>query len=556
MTDTYPVIASEAAPVDEQPQDATISRRQVLNRFAWLSAAATGGVALVGPAVTSAAAAAAPRPPIVDRVRPEALADPTELTIAEAVTLILQGRLRPVALAAAYLDRIEEFDGVYQAYAARPSRADVLAAAAAVRIDSRNLLTGVGLAPKDNYYTKGLLTEAGSLVFEGFVPEYDATAVARMKQQGGVVLGKAQMGNLAGGRATVPGTLIPTTRNAWTPDDVRYSPSGSSSGTATAVAARLATSGIGTQTGGSITGPGQAQGLTALKPTFGRVSLHGVVPLTFVRDHPGPLARDAMDAAIMLQALAGPDPNDPRSQGLPEPPDYIRAATPQGSKRPRMRFASRIGVWPGYLTSGAADVRARRGAMARVLEDVGGRMVGELALPDDWSVLSGVLNGSTGDPTAPFVEHLRRDVRLFADRLPRFLNGMLQSADSYLKVQQGRLLLLQRFLDQVFDKCDLVLGAPSDAFDGTGMPLLTFPIGLVTETTTGLQVPTGGILGARPYGEERLLSAVSAYQAVTGFHLQRPPDPRTGVARVARAAVGPRAVTTIAPVGLEAIAQQ
>jgi len=551
----------DAPTTGEQPQDTTVSRRWVLNRFAWLSAAAAGTAVL--PAAPAVAQPRPPRPfrpypglPEVD-VRPEALADPTELTIAEALTLLRRGRLRPVDLIGAYLDRIEAFDGVYQAYAARPSRAALLAAAAAVPTRGRpTLLQGIGLAPKDNFYTADLPTEAGSLTYAGFVPPYDATAVRLLREAGGIVLGKAQMGNLAGGRATVPGTLIPTTRNAWTPDDVRYSPSGSSAGTGTAVAARLATSGIGTQTGGSITGPGQAQGLTALKPTLGRASLHGVIPLTFVRDHPGPLARDALDAGIMLQVLAQPDPDDPRTQGLPAPADYVRAGTAQGGRRPRVRFTTRIGVWPGYLTPSDPTVAALRTAAAGELEAVGARVVGELPLPDDYALLSGVLNGSTGDPTAPFIDLLRRDVRLFADRLPRFLNGMLQSADSYLKVQQGRYLLLQRLLEQVFDRCDVVLGAPSGAFDGTGLPLLTFPIGFVTESTTGAQVPTGALIGGRPFGEDRLLAVAAAYQAVTDFHLRRPPDPTAPAmgARTARAAAGP--VATIQPFGIDPSEEQ
>src|SRR5690606_38677717 len=124
-----------------------------------------------------------------------------------------------------------------------------------------------------------------------------------------------------GGSATVYGTNTPTTRNDWSPDDGRYGPSGSSSGSGTSVADRLAMGALGTQTGGSVMGPGTAQGLTCIKPTFGRVSLHGVIPLSYTRDHVGEMARNVMDAAILLQVLAQPDPRDPRTLGLPRPPD-------------------------------------------------------------------------------------------------------------------------------------------------------------------------------------------------------------------------------------------
>jgi Asp-tRNA(Asn)/Glu-tRNA(Gln) amidotransferase A subunit family amidase len=400
-------------------------------------------------------------------------------------------------------------------------------------------LRAIGLAPKDNYYTSDLLTEGGGLVYAGYQPDYDATAVALMRAEGGVVVGKAQMGNLAGGRATQYGTTIPTTRNAWTPDDVRYSPAGSSSGSGTAVAARMAFGGIGTQTGGSVTGPGTAQGLTCVKSTFGRISLHGVIPLTYTRDHVGPMARTAMDAAILLQVLAGPDVNDARTLGLPPVPNYVKAATPVSVRRPRLRWRTRIGVWPGYTTTSSARTNELRTAMLDELTGLGAEIVPDVALPDDWDVLtSDPLGGSIADPTGPFIEFLRRDVRDFADRLPRFLNGVLQSGDTAIKVQQARLLLLQRMLTQLFNQCDVVLTTGSGAFDGTGLPLVCFPIGFDTDATTGYQVPRGAILAARPFGEERLLSVAAAYQAVTDFQTVRPPDP-TGTPAIARTAAEP-----------------
>ena len=450
--------------------------------------------------------------------------DLTELTIAEAMSLVRRRRVAPQELVEALVDRIDAYDSVYQAYAARPTRETLLAQLAATPRSA--MLRGIGLAPKDNCYTADLLTEAGSLVYQGFQPDYDGSAVALLREAGGLVLGKAQMGNLAGGRATIYGTTIPTTRNAWTPDDVRYSPAGSSSGTGTAVAARLAFAGIGTQTGGSITGPGTAQGLTAVKATFGRVSLHGVVPLTYTRDHVGPLARDALDAAIMLQILAQPDLNDPRTLGLPSPGNYTRAATVTGGRKPRLRWPTRIGVWPGYVSTSNARVNELRAVMLGELDALGATIVPEVTLPDDWDVLTGdPLGGSIADPTGPFVEFLRRDVRDFADRLPRFLNGILQSGDTTIKVQQARYLLLQRILTQLFNQCDVVLTTGSGAFDGTGLPLICFPIGFDTDITTGYQVPRGALLAGPPFAEERLLSIAAAYQAITNFHLVRPPDP-------------------------------
>jgi aspartyl-tRNA(Asn)/glutamyl-tRNA(Gln) amidotransferase subunit A len=471
-------------------------------------------------------------PPVVRipevAVGPQSVDDLTELSISETVALLRAGAVSPTDLVDAHVDRIERFDDRYQAYAARPTREDLLARARATPVDGPDApLLGVCLAPKDNFYTADLLTEGGSLVFEGFQPAYDATAVSLMRAAGGLVVGKAQMGNLAGGRAHRYGTTIPTTRNAWSPDDERLSPAGSSSGTGTAVAARLAVAGIGTQTGGSVIGPGNAQGLTCIKPTFGRISLHGVIPLSYTRDHVGTMARDALDAAILLQVLARPDPLDPRTLGLPPAPSYVLAATPFPGDEPAVRWPTRIGVWPDYLSGDDEREGALRRALIRTFEgNPSIAVVGEVTLPEQWEELtSGALGGSHGDPTAFFIPHLRRDVRLFADRLPRFLNGMLQSADTYVKVQQARNLLLDRMLSQLFNQCDVVLTPSTGAFDGTGLPVMCMPIGFGTDATTSRRIPHGATLAAPPFGEERLLAVVAAYQATTSHHTVRPDDP-------------------------------
>jgi Asp-tRNA(Asn)/Glu-tRNA(Gln) amidotransferase A subunit family amidase len=511
-----------------EPQDRRVSRRWFLERMAWVSTAAAGTSLLDADGL----AARTRRRPMPEEayapVSAQSVDDPTELTLSQTMTLVRNGTVRPADLVAAHLDRIERHDGSYQAFAARPSRDALLAEAEHTPADGIDApLRGVCLAPKDNFYTADLLTEGGSLVYEGFQPDYDATAVASLRAAGGLVVGKAQMGNLAGGRAQVYGTTTPTTRNAWTPDDVRYSPAGSSSGTGTAVAARLAVAGLGTQTGGSVVGPGNAQGLTCIKPTFGRISLHGVIPLSYTRDHVGSMARNALDAAILLQVLAHPDPNDPRTLGLPEPPNYVRAATPFGGDRPAVRWPTRVGVWPGWLDDDEERVvELRRTFLEQLDRTTNVTVVDGITLPDQWEELTGSpLGGSHGDPTAFFIEPLRRDVRLFGDRLPRFLNGMLQSADTYVKVQQARMLLLHRIHTQLFTQCDVVLVDGTGAFDGTGLPVLCMPIGFGTESRTGNRVPRGVTLAAPAFGEERLFAVAAAWQAVTDHHTQRPPDP-------------------------------
>jgi Asp-tRNA(Asn)/Glu-tRNA(Gln) amidotransferase A subunit family amidase len=518
--------AVEAAPA-HRPQDEQVSRRWFLERIAWVSSAAASGTLFSAtPTFASPQSRGVSQAAFAAEVRKEAQEDLTELTLSEAMTLMRRGTVTPADLVAAHVARIEAHDPVIQAFAARASRPYALEQAARTPAgNARAVLRGIPIAPKDNFYTADMLTEGGSLVYQGFQPTYDATAVALLRQAGGVIIGKAQMGNLAGGRASVYGTTTPTTRNAWTPNDVRYSPAGSSSGSGAAVAARMAIAALGTQTGGSVMGPGNAQGLTCIKPTFGRISLFGVIPLSYTRDHVGVMTRNALDTAILLQILAQPDLNDPRTLGLPEPPDYVAAATPAGGSRPRVLWPTRVGLWPGFLSTENAEELALRNGLVSTLEQLGIDVVREVTLPDDFQALTGdPLGGSHGDPTAFFIDELRRDVRNFADRLPRFLNGMLQSADTYVKVQQARCLLAHRLVTQLFDQCDVVVGG-SGGFDSVGFPLLCMPIGFVREANTGNQVPRGVVMGAKPFGEERLVAVAAAYQAVTDFHTRRPPDP-------------------------------
>ncbi|OLF12590.1 amidase [Actinophytocola xanthii] len=489
------------------------SRRAFLARTAALGM----GAAVALPAVAEAAPAAAAAPPDVDvEPRPEARGDLTELTVAEAATLIRRGRLDPADLLAAYLERIDAFDGTYQAFNLVRRDAAAAEARAAARRRPRTPLHGIPLAIKDNYFTAGVPTTANSFLFAGFVPPWNATAVARLTAAGGIVLGKTQMGPLATTRATTPSGEV-TTVNAWAPARPEVDPGGSSTGSATAVAGRMATSAIGTQTGGSITAPSNAQNLTGLKPTMGRVSLHGIVPLSYTRDHPGPLARDALDAAIMLAVMAGPDPEDPRTLGLPRVPDLVTAATPVRSRgRVRLRWPTRVGVIPGYAASPA------RTAFLDTLADIPGVTLVDVPLPEEWELLTGAVFNNVRLPerSEPFLPQLASDLRGFGVSVLGWLQGALLGADEFLIGQRAKLRLLERVLEDVFDRCDVVVQTGPVPFDILGLPELGLPIGFTAE---GL--PTGTILGGQPYAEDRLLAVAAAYQAVTDWHHRRPADP-------------------------------
>jgi len=520
-----------------EPMDAGIDRRSFLHRAGAIAAvSAVGTVALpsIGYAAPSSVGSG---PDSFGPVRTEALADPSELTIAEAATLIRGGKLKPVQLVEAYLDRIGAYDATYQAFNLVLADEALARARVLVKSKSRSPLLGIPLAIKDNYYTRGVRTTANSYIFEKFVPPFDATAVSRLTAAGGIVLGKTQMGPLATSRATTPDGRI-TTVNAWTPANPETDPGGSSSGSATAVAARMATSSVGTQTGGSITAPSNAQNLTGLKPTMGRVSLYGIVPLSYTRDHPGPLARDARDAAIMLTAMAGEDPHDPRTQGLPPVPDLVTAATPDIRGRSvRMRWSTRIGVIPGYTTGTSATAVARR-AFLDELAGVDRLDVVDVTMPEQWDLLtnSAFNNVRLPERSEPFLPMMRSDLRSFGVSVNGWLQGALLGADEYLIGQRAKLLLLERVLDDLFEQCDVVVQTSPTPFDAIGLPELALPIGFDANG-----VPIGTILGGKPFGEERLLAVAAVYQHLTDWHHRRPADPAAATARTVtgRAAAAP-----------------
>ncbi|MFC4534547.1 amidase [Sphaerisporangium dianthi] len=542
MSEIKHTAAARPALVDEsgdQPLDRLVDRRAFLVRTAAVGTVAAGVVASL-PAVPALAGGHGRGRPSLDvagayvKPRPRAMADPTELTLAEAAWMIRNRKISSLELVEAYLARIDAFEATYLAFNTVLADAAREAAKGVARQRHRGPLHGIPLAIKDNYYTKGVLTTASSYLFKEFVAPFDATAVAGLKDAGAIVLGKTQMGPLATTRATTPAGEI-TTVNAWTPSDPGVDPGGSSTGTATSVAGRLATSGTGTQTGGSITAPSNAQNLTGLKPTMGRVSLYGIIPLSYSRDHPGPLARDAKDAAIMLTAMAGEDPNDPRTQGLPKVPDLIDAATPVYSgNRVRMRWNTRIGVLPGYADGTSETAAARKGFLDAMAAIRGVTLV-EVPFPADWDLLTGgdFNNVRLPERSEPFMPYLRTDLRGFGVSLTSWLQGALMGANEFVTGQRAKLLLLERVLDQVFEHCDVVVQTSPTPFDGIGLPEIGFPIGF---TATGR--PIGTILGGSPYAEDRLLSVVAAYQAVSDWHWRRPPDPAPALLRTPAGARG------------------
>ena len=247
------------------------------------------------------------------------------LTIREAGNLFRSRKLSPVELTEAHLDAINRLDPTLRTFVTLLPESALAQSRQAeqqmLRRDFRGPLHGIPYALKDLFYTAGVTTEAHSRVMEGFTPKFDAHAVMQLHQAGAVLLGKQAMGEFAVG--SLETALYPRPRNPW---DLGCDTGGSSSGSAASVAAGLAMASLGTDTGGSIRGPAANCGVVGLKPTYGRVSRHGVVPLSWSLDHCGPLTRTVDDAALVLQAIAGHDSRDHTSSAAPVP-DFAAALT-------------------------------------------------------------------------------------------------------------------------------------------------------------------------------------------------------------------------------------
>ncbi|MEK7219649.1 MAG: amidase, partial [candidate division NC10 bacterium] len=248
----------------------------------------------------------------------------TRLSIAEAGEQLRRRALSPVELTRAYLDRIQRSDGDLLAYiTVLPGEALAAATAAEREIARGNYLGplhGIPIALKDLVLTRGIRTTCGSRILADWVPDTDATVTTRLAEAGAILLGKLNMHEFAYGPTGV-NPHYGTSRNPW---DCQRMPGGSSSGSAVAVAAGLCAGALGTDTGGSVRIPAALCGLVGLKPTYGRVSRAGVIPLAWSLDHVGPMTRTVTDAALLLQVLAGRDPADPSTTDVPVP-DYRRA---------------------------------------------------------------------------------------------------------------------------------------------------------------------------------------------------------------------------------------
>ena len=447
--------------------------------------------------------------------------EPYELTLAETEELILKRELSCVALAESLLSHIERLEPSLKAWVTI-DREELLGAAQQrdgelEQRGPKGPLHGIPVGLKDIIYTAGMKTTACSPLYADFVPTYDATCVARLKQAGAIILGKAVTTEFA--------TADPSpSRNPW---NAAHTPGGSSSGSAVAVSARMCHATLGTQTGGSTCRPASYNGIVGLKATYGRISRYGVIPVSWSLDTVGILVRSVEDAAIVLGAMAGHDANDPSSS--PEPvPDY-RGALDSLQGPPRLGLIREF-----FLERCDDEVRKNTEDMAQRLSEAGA-IVEEIALPPSFATWNAAHRIVLNVECATFHEELFRE---HPDKYGPMLrstieSGMLVPAVRYMQAQRMR----RRFREEMAataSRVDALLtpSTPSPAprdLNTTGSPLFQSPwtnAGLPTVTIPSglsqLGLPLGIQLEGTPFGEAKLLAVARWCEATLGVELAPP----------------------------------
>jgi amidase len=447
---------------------------------------------------------------------------------------IAKREISSVEATKAQLDRIARLDGGLKSYAHLMAASALQQAEAAdaeiAAGKARGPLHGVPIAVKDLCWTQDAPTAAGMTIYRDNRPSEDATVVSRLKAAGAVILGKLQL--TEGAYADHHPQIAPP-RNPW--DETLWS-GASSSGSGVATAAGLCYGSLGSDTGGSIRFPSAANGITGLKPTWGRVSRYGVFELAATLDHIGPMARSAVDCGAMLGAIAGADPKDPTAVPVPVP-DYL--ADLNGSLR-----GVRIGIDRRWTSEGVDAASARALVEALGVVTALGAEIHDVVFPDptdvitDWFPLCGVETAVAHEATYPS----RKSE--YGPGLAGLIElGLQQSGTDYQKIVlhreafRGKVRALFETIDllaipaQAFaaptlgtmatlgENPDLITGLLrfSCPFDMTGSPTITLPGGF-----TGTGGPVAFQFVGRHFDEARLIAAGDAYQRATDWHRRHP----------------------------------
>lgn len=462
------------------------------------------------------------------------------MTIEQVAPLIAAREVSPRELVDALLGRIEEDGRRLNAFItvdADGARSAALRAEAEIlRGGYRGPLHGVAVALKDNIWTAGLRTTAGSKILADFVPVEDATVVRRLRRAGAIVIGKTNMSEFAYG-ATNNNPHYGPTRNPWDLDRIT---GGSSGGSAAAVAAGCAYAALGTDTGGSVRIPAALCGVMALKPTFGRVSCHGTMPLVPRYDHVGTIARSVGDLAIVLQAIAGHDAGDPATSTatVPDWPQDLRETPPSILLgRPREYFFEQLAPEVAALVGAAVDTLQRAGATMR-----------EIRLPDLQEATSRCTAYALAEATtvhrrmgffptraAEYGDDVRRRLQEGAEARPedyaaaadakQVIDAAFESAlaqvdaivaptTSIPATRIGESLVTINGHEETVRSALIRLNRPANI---TGLPSITVPCG-----RTGAGLPIGLQIIAPLFSEGRLLQIAQMFVRSRGDEAGRP----------------------------------
>ena len=461
------------------------------------------------------------------------------LPIARLASLIQQREVSPVEVSRAYLQRIEQHAPTLNAYiTVMADEARQAAQQAEEEIAGgvyKGPLHGIPIALKDLYFTRGVRTTGGSRILADFIPEEDAGVTRWLREAGSIIIGKTNLHEFAFGVTNVNPHYGPCL-NPWARERI---PGGSSGGSGAAVSAGLCGAATGSDTGGSIRIPAALCGIVGLKPTYGRVSRRGILPLSWSLDHPGPMTRTVEDAALVLQAVAGWDPQDQSTSRLPVP-DY-RQTLEQGVE------GLRVGV-PQELFFEGLDPEVQR-AVEQAINHLGelGAQVQDVSIPHIREATSASMPILLSEAYTYHQQYLKtRPEEYGEDVRNRVEVGAFISATDFVQAQRVRHLLKQE-MAALFEGVDVLvtptvpIPAPevgvflargqeqaletrnalsrfTSPFNVTGLPALSVPCGF---TSQGL--PIGLQLVGRPYEESTVLRAGHAYETTTEWHTRRPP---------------------------------
>ena len=474
-------------------------------------------------------------------------AEDVDTTIAGLGSAIRNRKVSPVEVTRLFLERIERINPILNAYVTITAD-DALADATRAENEIghggyRGPLHGIPFSIKDNIATKGVRTTAGSKILDQWKPDFDATVVAKLKEGGAVILGKTNLHEWALGGTTI-NPFYGTTRNPW---DLNRIAGGSSGGSAAAVASSLCLGSIGTDSAQSVRNPGSMCGIVGLKPTYGRISQYGTVPGTgaYSCNHTGILTKNVEDAAIVLQAVAGHDRQDPLSAD--KPVASYRDSIGRDIKN------LRVGILRGYFEEDMAkEVKETFYEAIAVLQRLGVETE-DVTIPHMDLMPAVKVCTSRVENASAHERNLRTHARDYSKQtLYAYLSALLVPASAYLMAQRVRRIICDEFHDllkrvQLFaiptvpfavptiDECNTAWlnidgktvrrqdergGADSFCtipFNVTGFPSMSVPCGFAKAgTPIGMQIASG------PFQEELIFSVAHAYEQATEWHKRKP----------------------------------